>query len=287
MTPDLTAPRAPRVRKIRSLTGRSVRSRQGRFLIEGPQGVRSALRHRPEWIQEVYLTPQAAQRHRDVADLAHQTASDSSGIRVLFGTDEVLQAMSPDAQGVLAVGTITAEAPRGFDSARLLAFLHQVRDPGNAGTVIRAADAAGADSVVLSAASVELHNPKTVRSTAGSMFHLPVATGADLEESVRAARAAGVQVLAADGSGRWELDDLADAAAATPPAAAGVAGAQRVPDLRRPTMWVFGNEAHGLGRQEMDLADAVVRISLRGHAESLNLAMAATLCLFASARAQR
>lgn len=280
MIPDLTDPRAPRVRRVRSLAGRSVRSRQGRFLIEGPQGVRAALAHRPELLQDVYLTPQAARRHQDVADLARQVAAGTPSLRVLIGTADVLQAMSPDAQGVLAVAALAEEPPIDVDAVNLVAFLHQVRDPGNAGTVIRAADAAGADAVMLSAASVELHNPKTVRSTAGSMFHLPVRTGADLAGSVDRARAAGMQVLAADGDGQVDLDDLADAAA-------GTAGTRDVPDLRRPTMWVFGNEAHGLEWHERDLADAVVRIGLRGHAESLNLAMAATLCLFASARAQR
>jgi len=188
--------------------------------------------------------------------------------------------MSPDAQGVLAVGRIIAEDVARAFRGPLVAFLHQVRDPGNAGTVIRAADASGAAGVVLSEASVDLHNPKTVRSTAGSMFHLPIATGAELVASAEAARSAGMQVLAADGEGQVELDDLADAAA-------GQAAEAGEVDLRRPTMWVFGNEAHGLSAVERDVADAVVRIGISGRAESLNLAMAATLCLFGSARAQR
>lgn len=277
---ELSDPRAPRVRRIRSLAGRSVRGRQGRFLIEGPQGVRSVLTHRPGWVMQVFLTPQSAQRHPDVADLARQVAPRDT----LMGTENVLDAMSPDAQGVVAVARIVAEEPVGIFGAPLVAFLHQVRDPGNAGTVIRAADASGAAAVVLSAASVDLHNPKTVRSTAGSMFHLPVLTGADLATSVERARSAGMQVLAADGEGQVELDDLADAAASRAGMADGVAATV---DLRRPTMWVFGNEAHGLTATERESADAVVRIGIHGHAESLNLAMAATLCLFASARAQR
>ncbi|MGC0273465.1 TrmH family RNA methyltransferase [Pseudactinotalea sp. Z1739] len=276
---DLIDPRAPRVRRIRSLSGRSVRVRQGRFLIEGPQGVRAVLRHRPDVVVQVFLTPQAAGRHPDIAELARQVAPRDT----LTGTEPVLEAMSPDAQGVLAIGRIEPAPVPAALTGTLVVYLHEVRDPGNAGTVIRAADAAGAGGVILSEASVELHNPKTVRSSAGSVFHLPVTTGADLAGAVAQARAAGFQVLAADGEGTVDLDDLADAAAGQSDGA----GAVGAVDLRRPTMWVFGNEAHGLTLAERGLTDAVVRIGIGGHAESLNLAMAATLCLFASARAQR
>lgn len=279
MTVDLTDPRAPRVKRIRSLSGRSVRVRQGRFLIEGPQGVRAVLRHRPRWVAQVFLTPQAVDRHPDVAVLARQVAPRDT----LIGTEQVLAAMSSDAQGVLAIGRVEQTPLTEALTGALVAYLHQVRDPGNTGTVIRAADAAGAGGVILSEASVELHNPKTVRSSAGSVFHLPVATGADLADAVVKARAAGFQVLAAAGDGTVDLDDLADAAAGQGSDAGEVAPV----DLRRPTMWVFGNEAHGLTEDEAAMADAVVRIGIGGHAESLNLAMAATLCLFASARAQR
>src|SRR5699024_10382374 len=178
--------------------------------------------------------------------------------------------MSSDAQGVVAVvrqfATTATDLFAGPEAPRLLAACVQVRDPGNAGTVIRAADAAGAQGVLLSAGSVDVHNPKVVRSTAGSLFHLPVATGIELAETAGAAREAGMQVLAADGAGEQDLYGV---------------------DLSTPTMWVFGNEAHGLARAERDLADAVVRIPIHGHAESLNLAMAATVCLYSCARAQR
>jgi len=155
-----------------------------------------------------------------------------------------------------------------------------VRDPGNAGTVIRAADAAGAGAVVLTAESVDVHNPKTVRATAGSLFHLPVVTGMPLATATGTLRAAGLTVLAADGSGEHDLDDLLDVAGRP-------GGTGRVPDLARPTAWVFGNEAWGLTPEDRELADAVVRVPIRGQAESLNLATAATVCLYASARAQR
>lgn len=151
---------------------------------------------------------------------------------------------------------------------RLVAICADVRDPGNAGTVVRTADAAGADLVVFAGSSVDAYNPKTVRASVGSLFHLPIAVEAHPAEAVRAARAAGLVVLAADGAGEVDLDSAGDL-------------------LARPTAWLFGNEAWGLPAELAALADHRVRIPLHGRAESLNLSTAAALCLFASARAQR
>jgi TrmH family RNA methyltransferase len=158
---------------------------------------------------------------------------------------------------------------------RLVAVLAHVRDPGNAGTVLRAADAAGAGGVVLTDASVDVFNPKCVRASAGSLFHLPVATGVPLDPTVEALRAAGLVVLAADVAGTVDLDDLQDLAARGEGPLAG------------PVAWVFGNEAWGLPDDALGAADAVVRVPVYGRAESLNLATAATVCLYAAARAHR
>jgi TrmH family RNA methyltransferase len=276
--PELTNPRSERVKAVRALSGRSVRLRSGRFLVEGPQSVREVVREAPGRVRDLYVTPAGADRYGEIlADAAE------AHLRVHVATEEVVAAMSPDAQGVLAVAetydvglaAVLASAPR------LVAVLARVRDPGNAGTVIRAADAAGADAVVLTAESVDVHNPKVVRSTAGSLFHLPVTAGAPLPEVAAGLRAAGLTVLAADGSGEHDLDDLLDAAAGPPGPGSGL------PDLTRPTAWIFGNEAWGLPEEDRALADAVVRVPIRGRAESLNLATAATVCLYASSRAQR
>lgn len=274
--PDLTNPRAQRVASVRALSGRSARRRAGRFLVEGPQGVREAVRFAPDQVRDVYLTDAAADRYPEILDAARSACR-----FVHLASDEVLAAMSTDAQGMLAVVDVTEPA---LDEVlatrpRLVAVLSHVRDPGNAGTVIRAADAAGADAVVLTAQSVDLHNPKTVRSTAGSMFHLPVVTGVELDHVLARVRAAGLTSLAADGAGDLDLDALADEA--------GGHARSGVPDLAAPTAWVFGNEAWGLSAGERALADAVVRVPIRGRAESLNLATAAAVCLYASSRAQR
>ncbi|WP_312008627.1 TrmH family RNA methyltransferase [Nocardioides alcanivorans] len=152
----------------------------------------------------------------------------------------------------------------------LLTVCADVRDPGNAGTVIRTSDAAGADGVVLAGNSVDAHHPRTVRASVGSIFHLPVSKEPDPAEAVRRIRAAGLVVLAADGTGEQDLFE-----------------AEEQGLLDGPTAWLFGNEAWGLPDEVAALADHRVRIPIHGRAESLNLATAAALCLYASARAQR
>jgi RNA methyltransferase, TrmH family len=144
-----------------------------------------------------------------------------------------------------------------------------VRDPGNAGTIIRAADAAGADAVVLTGRSVDPYNPKVVRSTTGSLFHVPVSVGVSLGDAVSRAKALGYTVLAADVSG----DDLPDVRAD------GM--------LDGPTAWVFGNEARGLTTEDLALVDRAVKVPIYGKAESMNLATAASVCLYESAFAHR
>jgi len=279
--PELTNPRAERVKAVKALSGRSARQRSGLFVAEGPQAVREAVRFAA--VRDLYATATSAQRYGEILDDAGER-----GVHIHPTADDVMFAMSEDAQGLLAVVAREPAVLADVLAARptLVAVLANVRDPGNAGTVIRAADAAGADAVVLTAESVDLHNPKTVRATAGSIFHLPVVTGARLETLVPALRAAGLAVLAADGSGEHDLDDLLDLVASH---GSGDAGAVRSggPDLTRPTAWIFGNEAWGLSPADLELADAVVRVPIRGQAESLNLAAAATVCLYASARSQR
>nr|WP_246783971.1 RNA methyltransferase [Cellulomonas persica] len=271
----LTNPRSDRVKAVRALAGRPVRERHGRFVVEGPQSVREAVSGSRTRVRDLYLTAAAADRYDEIV-----TAAAARGVRTTIGEADVLAAMSPDAQGVIAVADLLGGGlDRVIDEhPRLVTVLARVRDPGNAGTVIRASDAAGAGGVVLTAESVDVHNPKVVRSTAGSLFHLPVAYDVALSTAVRELRGAGMTVLAADGSGEHDIDDLLDVAGRAP---------DGVPDLAAPTAWVFGNEAWGLPEADRALADAVVRVPLHGRAESLNLATAATVCLYASARAQR
>ncbi len=266
-------PRSPRIRAVAKLHKREARSETGLFLLEGPQAVSEALTYRPELVVELYSTPTALERFTDIA----QTAVDA-GVDVEFVTEQVLEFMADTVtpQGVIAVchqfPTSVKDifgARNGGQTPALIAILEEVRDPGNAGTIIRSADAAGADAVILSGRSVDLYNPKVVRATTGSIFHLPVAVNVDVASVLEHARGAGLQVLAADVKG----DDLL--------------AARRAGLLTRPTAWLFGNEARGLSDDHLAMADAVIRLPIYGSAESLNLATAAAVCLYESAFEQR
>lgn len=277
--PDLLSnARSERVRAVRSLGRRAVRERQRKFVVEGPQGVRELLQYAAHAALDLYLTASAAARHTDIQALA-----EAAGVRVRTCTDEVLAAMTdtPHPQGMIAVaepvdvplevalaramaGHPAHDPPAAGDQPATRAFvvvLTNVRDPGNAGTVLRAADAFGAAAVLVSDASVDVYNPKVVRSTVGSLFHLPVSVGTPVPELLAACRDAGLRVLAADGSGETSLPDV---------------------DLTGPHAWVMGNEAWGLEPEVRALCDEVVSIPIV-RAESLNLAMAATVCLHSSA----
>ena len=149
----------------------------------------------------------------------------------------------------------------------MLALLANIRDPGNAGTVLRAADAAGADGVIFRDNSVDVYNPKVVRSTTGSLFHLPFVVGATIADTIAQAKSSGFQVFAANGGGD-SLETLNDEV------------------LKKPTLWVFGNEAWGFEPETLELVDRQVGVPIYGAAESLNLATAASICLYATAFAQ-
>jgi TrmH family RNA methyltransferase len=272
---ELTSARSPRVGAARRLHKRAFRVQDRRFLAEGPQSVREALalpEGAPGRPVEVFATADALARHEDV--LAPAAAA---GVPVHRASGEVMAALAQTVtpQGIVAVcGVLHRPLQEVLDEGpRLVAVLANVRDPGNAGTVLRAADAAGADAVVLTDASVDVYNGKCVRASAGSLFHLPVVLGAPLAPLADALRGSGLRVLAADGAGPADLDEVADR-----PPATGLGG---------PVAWVFGNEAWGLAEASRALADEVVRVPIHGRAESLNLAAAAAVCLYATARSQR
>ncbi len=253
------------MKQVAALAGRSARRRAGQVLVEGPQAVRELVAHRASHVRDVYVLEDALASRGPLALIAD--AAVEAGLFVHPMTPDVASALSPDCQGIVAVASSEAVDSHLPDAPRLVAILSQVRDPGNAGAAIRVADAAGADAVILAGDSVDPTNPKVVRATAGSLFHLPVVRAESLADAVNAAREAGLTVLAADVSGDTEL------------------GSPQGPDLTGPTAWVFGNEAWGLTADEIALADHVVRIPIFGQAESLNLGTAAAVCLYASALA--
>jgi TrmH family RNA methyltransferase len=235
------------------------------FIAEGPQAVREAVVHRCEVVKDLYVDAESGTVHAAVLEAAM-----AGGVSVREVSHEVLAAMCDTKmpQGIIAVCrsiNVALDAVLGL-RPKLLLILANVRDPGNLGTVIRSADAAGADAVLVSDSSVDVYNPKVVRSTAGSLFHLPIVTGVPVPVLLERVRDAGVALLAADGTGESRLVDV---------------------DLTGPHAWVLGNEAWGLQSGVREVCDWVVRVPIYGRAESLNLAMAATICLFASAGVQR
>jgi TrmH family RNA methyltransferase len=270
--PELVDPRSARVKRLRRLSRRASRQESGRFLVEGAQGVREAVASATAGeavVHEVLVSTSSGARHTETLTAAH-----GAGIEVTTVSDDVAAALSETVtpQGLLAVVDLL-DVPLEVvlaDRPALVVVLADVRDPGNAGSVIRAADAAGAAAVVLAGDSVDPHNGKAVRASVGSLFHVRLVTDVTVADAISAFRSAGMAVCVADGSGADDLDRLS---------ASG--------QLREPTAWVFGNEAWGVPADVRRLADRVVAIPIYGRAESLNLATAATLCLYASARAQR
>ncbi len=263
---ELTSIRSPRVKSARQLAKRALRQRARSFLAEGPQAVGEALAA-GDVVTQLFVTAAAQPRHTELIELA---AGQGADVHLVSGEvmTELAQTITP--QGVLAVCRFVdvplADVPAG---SRLVVVLANVRDPGNAGTVLRTADAAGAGGVIFAGSSVDPYNSKCVRASAGSLFHLPVVTGIPVDEAVRVLRDRGLQVLAADGGATTTLDDL-----------------QSAGQLGRPTAWLLGNEAWGLPADVLDLADEAIAVPIYGRAESLNLAAAAAVCLYASARAQ-
>jgi TrmH family RNA methyltransferase len=271
-TGSYTGGHSPRLRAARRLTKRAFRQRERAFLAEGPQAVAEAFRCGAQ-VTDLFVTAPARSRHQE---LVGEMADAGIPVHLVSGEvmDELAQTVTP--QGLLAVcgfvdvplAEVTSSGPGG--PPRLIALLANVRDPGNAGTVLRTADAAGAHAVVFADASVDPYNGKCVRASAGSLFHLPVVAGARLEDAVGVLREAGLRIVAADGRAASSLDDP---------------GVQA--RLAQPTAWMFGNEAWGLPPELVALADEPVAVPIYGQAESLNLAAAAAVCLYASARAQR
>lgn len=255
--------RASSVTRARRLFQHKFRVAEGAFLVEGPQACREAARYGR--VLRLFATDDAIVRYDEVI-----AEVERKGGEVIRSSAEVIASLSTAVapQGMVAVvanpshDTTAVLTPR----ARLVVAMAQVRDPGNAGAVIRVADAVGADGVIVSVDSVDMTNPKVVRATVGSLFHLPVVEEVDLAAAISVARSQGMQVLAADGSGETLGPGV---------------------NLELPTMWVLGNEAWGLPDDVLTLVDHAVAVPIYGKAESLNLATAAAVLLYASARAQR
>jgi TrmH family RNA methyltransferase len=232
------------------------RQRAGRFLAEGPNLVEAA--HRRGLVVEVFATEAAYSRFED---LLGQT-------RIHLVTDKAAKALSDTVTpvGLYAVCTLPEAELAAVLSAspKLVLVGVETSEPGNAGTLIRIADAMGADAMVLAGHGVDPYNGKCLRASAGSIFSLPVIADPDATAAVTALRGAGLQVLATTLDGDTSLESAT---------------------LAVPTAWLFGSEAHGLAPELAALAHARIRIPMRGNAESLNVASAASICMYQSSRA--
>lgn len=261
---DVLSERSARVVSYAKLHRASERRAQGRFLVEGTNAVTAAL---AAGRAEAVLVPEENPgRYAEIVDAARAHDIPVAGLTAR-AAQKLAETETPT--GVFAVCRLLDAALEDVlrASPTLLAVAVEPREPGNVGTLIRTADAMGADAVVLLGDAVDPHNGKAVRASAGSVFHLPVVRQRDTDAALRAIRDAGVDLLATAADGELTLDDAAG-------------------ELARPSAWLFGNEAHGLPRQIVDAADHRVSIPIRGRAESLNLAAAAAICLYESARVQ-
>ncbi|MDH6195244.1 TrmH family RNA methyltransferase [Mycobacterium frederiksbergense] len=234
------------------------RRRAARFLAEGPNLVEAALRR--GLVSEVFATEAALDRFGSLlADVPVQLVTERAAKALSetvtpVGLVAVCELPDPSLDEVLSGG------------AALVAVAVQISEPGNAGTLIRVADAMGADAVVLAGNSVDPYNSKCLRASAGSIFSVPVISAPDEAATVHQLREAGLQVLATTIDGEVNLDHA---------------------ELVAPTAWLFGPEAHGLPTELAAMADHRVHIPMPGHSESLNIASAASICLYLSARAHR
>lgn len=252
---------------MRKLIRKPARERAGAFLVEGAQAVREALAENVD-VRELFVTEQVRQRHPELIERA--VAAD---VPVHTVTERAAATLSETVtpQGLVAVCGLprTSVSEALATRPQLVAVLAGVADPGNAGTVVRVADAAGADAVLFAGDTVDPYNGKAVRASTGSVFHLPVARDRDVMAVLGECRRAGLRLVGADGAAEDDLDN-----------------AELSGSLAGPVAWVFGSEAHGLSDQVVAELDKTLHVPIYGRAESLNLATAAAVCLYTSARSQ-
>lgn len=257
--------RSARVSAAVKLHRHVARRRAGRFLAEGPNLVEAATAR--GLARDVFVTEQAASRYQ-----ALLATLDRSRTPVHLVSERAAKALSDTVTpvGLVAVCDIPSTRLEDVLAGRpgLVAVAVGIGEPGNAGTLIRIADAMGAAAVILAGHSVDPYNGKCLRASTGSIFSIPVVVAPDADGTVVALRGAGLQVLAGALDGEWALDQ-----------------AERL--LARPTAWLFGPESHGLPSEIARQAHHRVRIPMSGSAESLNVAAAAAICLYQSSRALR
>jgi len=252
MIESLNSPHVARVKALIGSRGVKERKTAGQFVAEGLQCAREALvsASGPR-IETLYVTNNGRSKVEDVADLLKFNVVDVS--------DEVMKEMSETItpQGILAVCTIPRVNLNSItlNGSRRFIYLSEVQDPGNAGTILRSADAFAMDAVITSPGSVDMFSPKVVRSTAGSLWHIPVFESVAIDELL----AMGVKAFSLGAEGSKNLSEY---------------------QMSGDTLAVFGNEARGLSTGQNVDSIAVVSIPMPGNAESLNLSAAASIVMY-------
>ena len=275
----LDNPKSDRVKKVAGLSRRSVRKKYGSLLVEGVQSFKELVADSKNaaFVKDIYLSKSVLQKHPEF----YEQALDLT-MWVHVCTDDVVEAMSKDAQGIVVVLRSclfsSSLSDLDFSVLRKIVVLPNIQDPGNMGTIIRSADAFNVDLVVVCKGSVDVSSPKVIRSCAGSVFHVPIVVDMDFSDVVSACKRADLNVLGASGdcdafSLNFLLEDFFQRRLFERNSVVPI-------KLDRPTCWVFGNEARGLSVSEKNVCTGIVKIDMQGDAESLNVA--ASICLHAS-----
>ena len=254
----ITSTSNPRIQAARKLRRRSGRDDAGAYLVEGSRAVIEALEIGP--VREVFVDPSS------VDAPAIERAAAKVETEVTPVSAQVIKALSESTspQGAVAVLIAPRDCLDSMDEdVDLVVVLVEVRDPGNAGTLVRSAVAAGAGAVFFSTRAVDVLNPKTVRAAAGNLWRTRVIRDADLGDTVAGLRARGFSIYGTAADGPRRHDDI---------------------DLVGRSAIVIGNEAWGLPDEARALVDEVVAISMPGPVESLNAAMAGSILLFEAVR---
>jgi len=263
-SPEITSTKNPLVKRIRGLAERDAREAEDRMVVEGVRMIEEVLAAGMPVDLLVY-DPAAATGARAGALLERAR---SRGVRLVTAAPHVLAACSQveTPQGIVAVVGRPRASLAGVLTAPdlLLVVLDRIQDPGNLGTIVRVADAAGATAVLATQGSVDVHNPKAVRATMGSLFHLPV-LAVERAGLLGALRERQVRILVADQRGATAYTEA---------------------DYRPPIALVLGSEGAGPDPAWLPAAAAAVRIPLYGRADSLNVAVAAGLLLYEARRAR-
>lgn len=286
-------PRSQHIRHVAELSDRRYRKRYGRFLVEGPQSVREAVACVPHCLSDIYAEVHSSGSLQPVstvvAQILNQAMEQAPDTYVHYVSKRAIQAISKDAQGIVAVGKLSPIATSidmleadmdslspGSAETFNVAALWQVRDPGNAGTIIRTADAAGVQALLLVDDCVDPYNPKVVRSTAGSIFHIPVIQ-VSTQGFLSWAHERKLPIVAADVYGTAER----------PPVDLRTFVQQRKEASTDQQVILFGNEARGLPEEILKQVDQIVSIPIFGKAESLNLATSAAVMLYTLSMSSR